>query len=135
MTAIFTSVHLTGNVAGVRPFNLINPSETAGAGERGAFKSFQAFKTLRRFNVQVSRFKELTKFQPFKRFKSFKSSITFKVQGSRFKVHRNRTVPVVPSIQTDQAVERVQSMFESVFPQASRKAWAISKFDPDSLTV
>jgi len=72
-----------------------------------------------------SRFKELTKFQPFKQFKSFKSSIAFKV-------HRDRIVPVVPIVQT---VERVQSLFKSVFPQASRKAWAISKFALGSLTV
>jgi hypothetical protein len=37
-----------GSVAGVRPDNLINLSETAVAGERGAFKSFQPFKP---FNV------------------------------------------------------------------------------------
>jgi hypothetical protein len=55
-------------IAGGRPFNLINLSETAGAGERGAFKSFQAFKPFKTFEAT----------HKLKRFKSFKPLIAFK---------------------------------------------------------
>jgi hypothetical protein len=77
---IFPAYRWLRVAAVVRPFNLINLSETAGATHSTwfkTFKQFKSFKTLRRFNLPGSRFKELTTRQPFKRFKSFKPSNAF----------------------------------------------------------
>ena len=64
--------------------SLADPSETAVAGERGAFKSFQPFKTLRRFNVQGSKNSQSSSRSSSSNRSSRRSRSKFKVPGSKF---------------------------------------------------
>lgn len=67
-----------GSVAGVaevRPDNLIDLSETAGAGERESFKSFQLFKPFKSFEA-THKFKWFNSFQPSNAFRSSKRMLS-----------------------------------------------------------